>query len=152
MIIGEAPGKDEDMSGLPFVGSAGRYLDHAEANFLPGQSLPARQHHRHADGRKYATALITLDPEAIQGWAKEQGLSYSSDEELAGSQEVHDLIEGFVTQSNEQLERWETIKKFEILPGELSVEEGEVTPSLKVRRKTVEKKYADLLNIMYDAD
>jgi len=106
----------------------------------------------YGDGRKYATALITLDPEAIEGWAKEQGLSYSSDEELAGSQEVHDLIEGFVTQSNEQLERWETIKKFEILPGELSVEEGEVTPSLKVRRKTVEKKYADLLNSMYDAD
>ena len=106
----------------------------------------------YGDGRKYATALITLDPEAIEAWAKEQGLSYSSVEELAGSQEVHDLIEGFVTQSNEQLERWETIKKFEILPGELSVEEGEVTPSLKVRRKTVEKKYADLLNSMYDAD
>ena len=50
----------------------------------------------HGDGRKYATALITLDPEAIEGWAKEQGLSYSSDAELAGSQEVHDLIEGFV--------------------------------------------------------
>ena len=106
----------------------------------------------YGDGRKYATALITLDPEAIEGWAKEQGLSYSSLEELAGSQEVHDLIEGFVRQGNEQLERWETIKKFEILPGELSVEEGEVTPSLKIRRKIVEKKYADLLNSMYDAD
>ena len=106
----------------------------------------------YGDGRKYATALITLDPEAIEDWAKEQGLSYSSVEELARSQEVHDLIEGFVRLSNEQLERWETIKKFEILPGELSVEEGEVTPSLKVRRKIVEKKYADLLNSMYDAD
>jgi len=106
----------------------------------------------YGDGRKYATALITLDPEAIEGWAKEQGLSYSSVEQLTGSQEVHDLMEGFVTQSNEQLERWETIKKFEILRVELSVEEGEVTPSMKVRRKTVEKKYADLLNSMYDAD
>jgi len=106
----------------------------------------------YGDGRKYATALITLDPEAIEDWAKEQGLSYSSVEELARSQEVHDLIEGFVRLSNEQLERWETIKKFEILPGELSVEEGEVTPSLKIRRKIVEKKYADLLNSMYDAD
>jgi long-chain acyl-CoA synthetase len=106
----------------------------------------------YGDGRKYATALITLDPEAIEGWAKEQGLSYSSLEELAGSQEVHDLIEGFVRQGNQQLERWETIKRFEILPGELSVEEGEVTPSLKVRRKIVERKYADLLDSMYDAD
>jgi long-chain acyl-CoA synthetase len=106
----------------------------------------------HADGRKYATALITLDPEAIEGWAKEEGLSYSSVAELAGSQEVHDLIDGFVAQGNQELERWETIKKFEILATELSVDEGEVTPSLKVRRKAVEKKYADVLNSMYDAD
>jgi long-chain acyl-CoA synthetase len=44
----------------------------------------------HGEGRKYATALITLDPEAIEGWAKEEGLSYSSVAELARSQEVHD--------------------------------------------------------------
>jgi long-chain acyl-CoA synthetase len=106
----------------------------------------------HADGRKYATALITLDPEAIEGWAKEEGLSYSSVAELARSQEVHDLIDGFVAQGNQELERWETIKKFEILATELSVDEGEVTPSLKVRRKAVEKKYADVLDSMYDAD
>jgi long-chain acyl-CoA synthetase len=106
----------------------------------------------HGDGRKYATALITLDPEAIEGWAKEEGLSYSSVAELARSQEVHDLIDGFVAQGNQQLERWETIKKFEILATELSVDEGEVTPSLKVRRRTVEKKYADVLNNMYDSD
>jgi long-chain acyl-CoA synthetase len=106
----------------------------------------------YGDGRKYASALFTLDPEAIEGWAKEQGLSYSSLEELAGSQEVHDLAEGYVAQANQQLERWETIKKFEILPAEFSVDAGEVTPSLKIRRKTVEKKYADVLNSMYDGD
>ena len=106
----------------------------------------------YGDGRKYATALITLDPEAIEGWAKDEGLSYSSTEDLAGTQEVHDLIEGSVAQANQQLERWETIKRFEILHSELSVDEGEVTPSLKIRRKTVEKKYADVLNSMYDSD
>ena len=106
----------------------------------------------HGDGRKYATALITLDPEATEGWAKDQGLSYSSFEELAGSREVHDLIDSQVTEANQSLERWETIKRFEILPSELSVEEGEVTPSLKVRRRAVEEKYADVLNSMYDSD
>jgi long-chain acyl-CoA synthetase len=106
----------------------------------------------HGDGRKYATALITLDPEAIEGWAKEQGLSYSSFEELVGSREVRDLVESQVADANQSLERWETIKKFEILPSELSVEEGEVTPSLKVRRRAVEKKYADVLNSMYESD
>jgi long-chain acyl-CoA synthetase len=106
----------------------------------------------HGDGRKYATALITLDPEAIEGWAKEKELSYASAEELAGSKEVRDLIEGFIDRANQQLDRWETIKKFEILHSELSVDEGEVTPSLKIRRRTVEKKYADVLNSMYDSD
>jgi len=106
----------------------------------------------YGDGRKYATALITLDPEAIEGWAKDEGLSYSSTEDLAGTQEVHELIEGSVAQANQQLERWETIKRFEILRSELSVDKGEVTPSLKIRRKTVEKKYADVLNSMYDSD
>jgi len=106
----------------------------------------------HGDGRKYVTALITIDAEAIEGWAKEQGLSYSSLEELAGSSEVHLLIDGFVAQANQSLERWETIKRFEILPTDLSVDEGEVTPSMKVKRRAVEKKYADLLDSMYDAD
>jgi long-chain acyl-CoA synthetase len=106
----------------------------------------------HGEGRKYATALITLDAEAVEGWAKEQGLSYASFQELAGSQEVHDLTEGYVAQANQQLERWETIKKFEILPTEFSVDEGEVTPSLKIRRRAVEQKYADVLNSMYDSD
>jgi long-chain acyl-CoA synthetase len=103
-------------------------------------------------GRKYATALITLDPEAIESWAKDQGLSYSSVEELAGSQEVRELTEGFISQANQQLERWETIKKFEILHSELTVDAGEVTPSMKIRRRAVEKKYADVLNSMYDSD
>jgi len=106
----------------------------------------------HGDGRKYATALITLDPEATEGWAKDQGLSYSSFEELSGSNEVHDLIESQVAEANQSLERWETIKRFEILPAELSVEEGEVTPSLKIRRRAVEEKYADVLNSMYESD
>jgi long-chain acyl-CoA synthetase len=106
----------------------------------------------HGEGRKYATALITLDPDAIEGWAKEEGLSYSTVQELATSREVHDLIEGFVEQANQSLERWETIKKFEILSNELSVDEGEVTPSLKIRRRAVEEKYADVLNSMYDSD
>ena len=55
----------------------------------------------HGDGRKYATALITLDPEAIEGWANGQGLSYTSVAELAGSREVHDLIEGHVREANQ---------------------------------------------------
>ncbi|GAA3608245.1 AMP-dependent synthetase/ligase [Microlunatus ginsengisoli] len=102
----------------------------------------------HGEGRKYVSALFTLDPDAIGEWATANG---KDPDPAALSQDpaVRELIEGYVTQANKQLERWETIKKFEILGGELTVEEGEVTPSLKIRRKVVEKKYADVLDSLY---
>jgi long-chain acyl-CoA synthetase len=105
----------------------------------------------HGEGRKYVTALITLDPEAIQEWATQNSQGASSYEELVKSPAVQQLVEGFIGQANKQLERWETIKRFEILPNELSVDEGEVTPSLKIRRNAVEKKYKTLLDSLYDS-
>ncbi len=106
----------------------------------------------HGEGRKYITALITLDPEAIEGWGSGQNLSASSAEELAGTSEVRDLMQGHIDQANGKLERWETIKRFTILTSELTVDEGEVTPSQKVRRRAVEKRYADKLDALYDKD
>jgi long-chain acyl-CoA synthetase len=106
----------------------------------------------HGEGRKYVTALIALDPEAITQWGRDNGLDTSSYANLVKSPQVHDLVAGFVAQANRQLERWETIKRFEILPSELSVDSGEVTPSLKIRRKEVEKRYQETLNSLYDAD
>ncbi|MCW2811850.1 MAG: fadD [Friedmanniella sp.] len=106
----------------------------------------------HGEGRKYVTALLTLDTEALDGWAAEQGVDLGAGRDLTHSKPVRDLIDGYVAQANKQLERWETVKKFEILPAELSVEEGEVTPSQKIRRKAVEQRYADLLDGMYNRD
>ncbi len=104
----------------------------------------------HGDGRKYISALITLDPEAITDWAKENSLDAGDLATLVEQPAVRQLIDGYVTEANGSLERWETIKRFVILPGELSVESGEVTPSLKIRRKAVERKYSDLLDGLYD--
>lgn len=106
----------------------------------------------HGEGRKYVTALIALDPEAITEWGEAQGHPTAQYEEFVASAAVRELIEGYVAAANKNLERWETIKRFEILPSELSVEEGEVTPSQKVRRKAVEEKHADLLSRMYERD
>ena len=106
----------------------------------------------HGEGRKYVTALITLDPEAIEGWGSGQNLNVTSAEELAGSPEVRDLMQGYIDQANGKLERWETIKRFAILPTEFTVDDGEVTPSQKVRRRAVEKRYADRLDALYDKD
>ncbi len=104
----------------------------------------------HGEGRKYITALIALDPEALAGWAGENGVAHAEGEDLTQRPEVREMVEGYLATANKRLERWETIKKFEILPGELTVDEGEVTPSMKIRRKTVEGKYADLLETMYE--
>ncbi|HET9872873.1 MAG TPA: long-chain fatty acid--CoA ligase [Propionibacteriaceae bacterium] len=105
----------------------------------------------HGENRKYVTALIALDPDAITDWAGQHGLGDKQYEQVVGTSQVHDLIQGYVDDANTKLERWETIKKFDILPGELSVDGGEVTPSLKIRRKAVEKKYQDTLNKLYDS-
>jgi long-chain acyl-CoA synthetase len=103
----------------------------------------------HGEGRKYVSALFTLDPDAITEWASAHGKT-TDVAALAEDPDVRALIDGNVAQANRQLERWETIKKFEILRSELTVEGGEVTPSLKIRRKIVERKYEDVLNSLYD--
>jgi long-chain acyl-CoA synthetase len=104
----------------------------------------------HGEHRKYISALVALDPDAITRWAGENGMESRSAEELAGLPEVRSLIEGYIDQANNSLERWETVKRFGILPGELTVEGGDVTPSLKIKRRAVESKYADLLDSLYD--
>ncbi|MCS6912222.1 MAG: AMP-binding protein [Myxococcales bacterium] len=104
----------------------------------------------HGDRRNYCTALITLDEEAIRKWAGERGMGGKSYADIVTSPEAHALIQGYVDQLNAGLASFETIKKFSILPQDLTVEAGELTPSLKVKRKAVEQKYAHLLDKMYE--
>jgi long-chain acyl-CoA synthetase len=103
----------------------------------------------HGDGRKFISALITIDEEAVADWAKQNGLADVPQHDLAGLPQVRTLISGYVDELNSKLERWETIKKFAILPADLSVDSGELTPSMKVRRRTVEKQYAEILDGLY---
>jgi long-chain acyl-CoA synthetase len=103
----------------------------------------------HGDGRNYCTALITLDPEAIGEWAKHHGLGEKSYADLTQDPKVRELVQGQVDELNARLDRWETIKKFEVLPHDLTIESGDLTPSMKVKRKMVEKRYMDVLDRMY---
>ncbi len=88
--------------------------------------------------RNYVVALITLDPDAMAGWAEENGMAGKDYTEVVRSQQVHDMIGGYVEQLNERLNRWETIKKWDILDHDLTIESGELTPSMKVKRNVVE--------------
>lgn len=103
----------------------------------------------YGDNRKYLTALITLERADTEAMAEEMGLSYSAYEELARSPEINDLIQKGVDKVNARLPRYETIKKFAVLPREFSQEEGEITPTLKLKRKVVSDKYGHLLDALY---
>ncbi|WP_225802149.1 long-chain fatty acid--CoA ligase [Streptomyces sp. NK15101] len=102
------------------------------------------------NGRNYCTALIALDESVIMPWAASNGLGGRGYAEVVSSPEVHTLIDGFVQRVNGDLQRWQTIKKFSVLPRDLDVEHGELTPSLKVKRPVVEREYAELVEAMYE--
>jgi long-chain acyl-CoA synthetase len=99
--------------------------------------------------RNYCVALITLDPDAMAGWAEENGMSGASYPEIVGSQQVKDMVAGYVEDLNSKLNRWETIKKWELLDHDLTVESGELTPSMKVKRNVVEGNYKDRIDALY---
>lgn len=103
----------------------------------------------HADGRNYATALITLDPEALAQWAAAHGVAATDYAAQAAHPVVHAYVQECLDRVNGRLNRWETVKGFRLLDHDLSVENGELTPSMKVRRKVVETEYALLLDSMY---
>jgi long-chain acyl-CoA synthetase len=102
------------------------------------------------DARNYLTALLTLDPEEARLFAAELGISPGTEEEIAGHPSVRDVIEKGVEASNADLARFETIKKFAILPRDFTQDTGEITPTLKLRRKVILERYADVIRSLYD--
>jgi long-chain acyl-CoA synthetase len=99
--------------------------------------------------RNYCTMLVTLDPDAITGWAAGGPLEGRPYAEIVQSAEAHEMVEGYIKELNDRLNRWETIKKFTILPRDLSVEDGELTPSLKIKRRAVEGTFSDEIEKLY---
>ena len=93
--------------------------------------------------------LITIDEESITQWAEEAKLDNLSYKDLTQHEAVKQVIQGYVDALNESLASYETIKKFAILEEDFTQEGGELTPSLKVKRKAVEKKYKHVLDGFY---
>jgi long-chain acyl-CoA synthetase len=106
------------------------------------------------DGRKYLTALIEIDSDTVSQWARAQGITYGSFEDLARAPQVCALIEKEVARANEHLARVEQIKAVRIIPRELDPElEGEpVTPTRKVKRSQMIEQFRGLVESMYDDD
>ena len=104
----------------------------------------------HGNGRNFCSALVTLDEEIVVGWARENGIEEDSLEALASAPGVIAMVQEAVNDLNQQLARYETIKKFAILPVEFSEATGELTASLKVKRKAIEAKYLKILDSFYE--
>jgi long-chain acyl-CoA synthetase len=102
----------------------------------------------YGDRRPYPVALITLDPEEILPWAAEHGLPEDLSA-LAQSDEVRALVQDELDRANANYAQVEQIKRFVILDRELSIDEGELTPTLKVKRSVVNERYANLFDKLY---
>ncbi len=100
--------------------------------------------------RNYCTMLVTLDPDAIKAWAAGTPLEGSDYTTIVTSPQAREMVEGYVAELNAKLNRWETIKKVPILPRDLTIEDGEVTPSLKIKRRSVETNFASEIDKMYE--
>lgn len=103
----------------------------------------------HGDQKKYIVALITLDAAFLQRYAEEKNIPYTQIESITQHPAVLELVRKGVAETNTQLANFETIKRFAVLPKDFTVESGELTPSLKVKRKLLDKKYEKHISALY---
>jgi long-chain acyl-CoA synthetase len=101
------------------------------------------------DRRKYLTALIQIDYDNVAKWAQEQGLAYTTFKSLSQLPEVRELIQKEVDEGNKDFSQVETIKKFRLLNKSLDHDDGEVTATLRLRRKEINRKFASIIEEMY---
>jgi len=101
------------------------------------------------DKRNFISALIVPNFENLKEWANKQSIYYGSPEELIELQEVNDLIQSEIGQRMENFARFEQVKKFRLLPKEFTIQNGNLTPTLKIKRQKVENGYRELIESMY---
>ena len=102
------------------------------------------------DRRPYPAALVTLDVDEIQKWADSQGIAGDL-AVLAADERVRALVQGIVDDVNRERSRFEQVKRFAILPRDFTMEDGEVTPTLKLKRRVAMEHFADTVAALYDA-
>ena len=101
------------------------------------------------EGKKYLTALVLIDEENVTKYAQEKRIPFTTYANLSKNQEIYKLIQQEVEQVNGDLAQVETIKKFTIIDKRLDQEDGELTPTMKVKRKKISEMYEDIIERMY---
>ena len=101
------------------------------------------------DAKPFIAALVTLDPDAASAWAVAHGLDDASMEELAQNEDLIAEVQSAIDDANQAVSRAEAIKAFRVLPKDLSIDGGELTPTLKVKRSVVASKYSRVIEEIY---
>ena len=101
------------------------------------------------EARNFCVALIALDADLMSEWAAENGLDGATYQDLVNEPAVGEMIGEYIAKLNGELNRWETIKKWVLLDHDLSIERGELTPSLKVKRSVVAEQNKQVLDALY---
>jgi long-chain acyl-CoA synthetase len=104
----------------------------------------------HGDKRKYIVALITLDPIKLEEYAKANQIEYDTYENLTQHASILEMVRKTVTEANNELASYESIKKFSLLKKDFTVADGELTPSMKVKRKFLDQKFKAQIEALYD--
>jgi long-chain acyl-CoA synthetase len=133
--------------------SGGKYVAPAKVEGVIAATVPyVSQVVAVGDGRKYISALLTIDRDNLAKWATRHNLADKDYAELTQTPELRKTIERFMNVANGKLERWETVKRFAILPTEFSVDDGGVTPNMKIRRRVVTERYSDVVESLYESE
>ena len=103
----------------------------------------------YGDKRQYLVALMTPNEAEISAWAMDRGIDFDSIDDLLSDHRVLQMLEKEVARVNNRLSSYETIKRFRVLPRDFTIEAGELTPSLKVKRKVVTERHRELFDQMY---
>jgi long-chain acyl-CoA synthetase len=101
------------------------------------------------DTRKYASVIISPHFPLLEDWARANGVSFNTRQELVATGKVRDLYKGIVEDLNKKLAHFETIKKIVVVPDEFTVATGEITPTLKLKRRVIEAKYKQQIDELY---
>jgi long-chain acyl-CoA synthetase len=104
----------------------------------------------HGDKRKFLSALITLNPEQVPKKAKELGIGDGSFAQQVDDPKMMDYVKGVIDEFNKRLASYESIKKFAILDKDFTIEDGELTPTMKVKRKVISERYGKILDSFYE--
>jgi long-chain acyl-CoA synthetase len=101
------------------------------------------------DGRRYLVALILIDEDNVTKYAQDHRVPFTTFADLTQNLDIRKLLEGEVSKVNKTLSKVETIKKFELLPRRFYEEDGDVTPTKKVKRRFLEERYGELIQSLY---